>query len=317
MDLRPATTDDDGVYKAVRAQLSGTPLRLDRIAFDKTAPGPKDPIDRAVQSARTYDASLVFWIEERETVTLNFYLPRASGNRVQRRTLALELSNRSSRFEVISVVAADIIEGLLGTPKGRTGRPIPTDRPVPPRETPPEKSTGKTKRLEIFAAYAGTLIAPSQVAHGVRLGLGFLPLQHLVVSASYTQGIPVQHNTGALRLTVISRHIDVPVAGRFLLGPMDLRMGIAWSVDLRTYSTQSRNDGIEARPDDLLAVFALAPFVSAAWKFSERIGLYCRLGAEISVNEKTSKIAGQGEDAAVWEPFVVKFAYQFGLLVQI
>jgi hypothetical protein len=318
--LMVQSQNDEGLYKAIRAQLSASSLILNRVELDGGQAGSAVTLKSAARSARENGAAMVFWIEDNETCTMYFYLPDSSGGRFNTRSLNLDLSSSSSRFEVIALVAADIIEELLISHNSKP-------KPRPPAQMQRQETISIAKRdekvksrrlFEIFAAYTGSLFAESKASHGILLGLGILPIDRLVLAASFTQNLPLRSQDDEVRLTIVSRQVEVLAAGRILIKPVDIRMGLAWSIDLRTVSATSVTGTIRARSDKFMGVQSLAPFVSAAWIFSERIGLFARVGVNLAVNDTVYNVSHPDlTKTDVLDPFIAKLTYQLGLLVQI
>ena len=169
----------------------------------------------------------------------------------------------------------------------------------------------------MFAAYAGALFAAGAVTHGGRLGLGVLLLDHLVIAASFTPNLPLTLETEGIRLRVVSRIVEVSAAGGIWLNPVGLRLGVSWSIDLRSYSVTSLAERIEAQPDGLNRVNALTPFVSVEWGFSDNIGVFGRVGADIALNETVYTITRADHEVEAVVPFVTKLVYCLGLVIRI
>jgi hypothetical protein len=257
---------------------------------------------------------MVFWIEDKEACTVFFYIPNADGGRINSRVLNVNLVGRTSRFEVIAIAAASMIEGLLVT---HTLKPAPDADSLIPVTPPPVPQAPKRKWVEIFAAYAGSYFAADLVTHGIRLGLGVLPIHRLVMAASFIQNVPLTMETEDFQLTIRSRMVEISAALRLWIASAEIRLGLAWSIDLRSSSTASLSAQIDAEPDGFRGLNALIPFVSATWFFTERMGLFGNLGASIALNETVYKVEQlEGREVAV-SPFLAKLTYQCGLLVQL
>jgi hypothetical protein len=308
IELYGLTPNDTGLFKAIRAQLSAAPLVLDRIELVAEQADLIDPLKSASRLAEENQAAMVFWIEDKEACTMSFYIPGPGGGSINSRVLELDVDSQSSRFEVIAIAVASMVEGLL------VSQYI---KPAKKNGPSTEKVERKRTWLEVFAAYAGSYFAADMFTHGARLGLGFLPLDHLVIAASFTQNFPLKMKNEELRLKIISRIMEVSLAGRLLLSPVDIRLGLAWSIDVRSFSTTSLAQRIEAEPDGFNGVNALTPFFSMAFIFAERIGLFGRLGASLAMNETVYKIERYNTDTEALAPFFVKLTYQFGVIILI
>lgn len=308
---------DPGLYQAIRAQLSAAPLLLDRIDLADANVITADPLQGASTLAEENGAAMVFWIEDNETCRMFFYLPGPDGGRINSRTLDLNLNSDWSRFQTIAIAAASMVEGLLVTHRLQPITPAP--KPPPPIGSSFETNQGETKRkwFEISAAYAGSLFATELVTHGVCLGLGVHPFEHFVLGASFTQNGPLRVETDEYRLTLMSRNVEVSTTGRLLINSLEIRLGVAWTMDLRSISTTFISEKIEAKPDDFKGVHSLLPFVSLAWNFSEIIGIFGRVGAGFALNDTIYKMERIDGDTDEIVPFSAKFSYQLGLLIQI
>ncbi len=313
--------DDDGLFTAIRAQLSAAPLILEPVDLDATPAANLSAIPdlrgRVFDLTRQHRAAMVFWIELKETCRMNFYVPDASGGRIFSRAVNVDQDSRASRFDVIAVVASSVIEGILISQSLKNAEPGPSPNPPPIPEKEQEIVKKKRKRFEIFAAYEGALVTADKVSHGIALGLGFLPKERIVVSLSFAQNLKERFENNALRLDVTSRLLDLLFAFRLWTRPVDIRLALSWTVDFRSLSTNTKTEGVSARPDDFIAVHSLVPALFAAWLYRERVGLFGRVGASIALNETVYRIKQEGDYVVAFSPFIVKFLFQFGIIVQI
>jgi hypothetical protein len=171
--------------------------------------------------------------------------------------------------------------------------------------------------FEIHLAYAGSLVATEMLSHGGTLGVGFFPFRRLFIAASLKLYAPLTFENEALRIKLISRQVDVHAAARFLLSPFEIRLGLSYAVDFRSFSTAAVNDTIRPRKDDYNVIHSFVPFLFAAWTYRERIGIFGKTGASLATNETVFRIhRSNGELTEEFEPFDVKFVYQFGLVVR-
>lgn len=318
LDRQPAGPEEAGLYKAIRAQLSAMPLILDRV---RITDGSEEPLGSAPGLAAKNNVSMVFWIEEGATSEVFFFIPDANGGRVSSRALDLHLGGGSSRYEVIAIAVASMVEGLLATEQIR-----PAPAPSPPRAVPaslPLQDTSlEQHRFEIFAGYSGALFAKGLVTHGAKLGVGFLPIRHLAIAASFAHSLPFDVVTEELRLTIISRTVEVSLAGRMVWRAVDLRLGASWSIDLRSHSTQVQGRDLAPFPEEVNPVNAITPFLSAAWILTERLGITARAGAALAVDDTGYEISRIDEsdevhNEEVLRPFVAKLVYQIGIIIHI
>ena len=121
--------DDDELFLAIRAQLSGTPVLLDRYRADIAEESEMDNRQLAASVVDEAGASMVFWIEDGDVARTSYYIPGSDGGRIIERTLHLEASTRSSRIEVIAVAVASMVEKLLVT---HQIAPLPDPAKTPP-----------------------------------------------------------------------------------------------------------------------------------------------------------------------------------------
>ena len=315
LEISGVTPTDPELYQAIRAQLSGAPLILGRIEIEDGSAFGANPQGLAAKSATESASAMVFWIEDRETCRLFFYIPDPSGGRINSRTLVLERSNSWSRFQTIAIAAASMVEGLLVRHRIRAVPEPPP--PPPPQASAPEPAGNPDRRFEIFAAYAGALFAENTVTHGACLGFGVRPTSFIVLAASFTQNGPVAVRTEEYELDILSRNVEVSLAGRLRRKRFELRLGIAWSVDLRSFSSSFSAETVDGVPDGFHSVQTILPFIAAAWRFTERIGLFTRIGANIALNETAYKIDRLETDTEELLPFRVKLAWQLGLMFHI
>ncbi len=317
LEVRGVTPSDPALFDAIRAQLSAAALVLDRVQVSRDRDFAANPLPLVSATARETNADVVFWIEDKEICRLFFYVPDANGGEIHSRTLELDLNSSWSRFQTIAIAAAYTVEGLLVS----LGiKPVPKVQEHPTEVAPHSKrrtTVAKTRRFEISAAYAGSLFAAGTVTNGGCLEIGFRPLSHFIVAASFTQNTPITIRTDEYQFSILSRNIEVSTAGRFLMGSVEMRFGVAWYVALSSFSATFMSSTIERSPDGFKGVYNLMPFVSVVWRFSDRIGLMGRAGAAFAINENDYKIRRIEGATDVLTPLLVKMTYQLGLIIEL
>jgi hypothetical protein len=120
-----------------------------------------------------------------------------------------------------------------------------------------------------------------------------------------------------LKLTIVSRSVDITIAGRISVNSFDFRTGLSWSMDFRSFSTTPLSDRFEAEPDGLRVVNALVPFVSAAWVFHDRVCVFGRVGTSLALNETNYGTDREGKSTQLLEPFFAKLVYHLGAMLLI
>jgi hypothetical protein len=318
IDQHDSNSPGDSLYKAIRAQLSAAPVILERVFLDAAWDTAANPLDIAARLTRQHRAAIVFWIDTDEPYTIYFYMSDGFGGRINSRTLDINLSSKSGRFEVVAVVASSMIEGLLVSRNINDSASRPQE-PLPAPSVPNKSDTAKGRRwVELFAAYSGSLFTAGDVTHGVTaVGVGLFPIERMAVAASFTQSWPLRFVNDELRLLVQSQQFELLAAGRIIVRPFDVRLGLAWSADRRSYSTTSRSDTINPFPDGTIWVHSLVPFVYTAWTYHERVGLFARVGAGIALNETVYSVKRDVVSTKAFAPFNAKLCYQFGFVVWI
>ncbi len=247
IDLPNAAADNEELFKAIRAQLSALPITLRRIAPNADTPSSNDPTKSASKVADAYQADIVFWVTWDETCELSFFLPNPKGGRIIHRVLHLDIGTRTGRFEVIAIAAAGMIDGLI-TRGGHTS-PNPTVRTTTAASPAPKIDGRKKSWFEIFAAYGGAYFAADMPTHGIRIGFGLIPIDGLVIAASFQQNLPLIFENNLFRFTIISRFIEISTSGRFIFSPFDIRIGLPWSIELRSHSTEALSDNLQTNPN--------------------------------------------------------------------
>ncbi len=310
--------DDDGLYMAIRAQLSATPVALARIEVAETPAAAPDTLKSAAELAAEHGAAMVFWIQMSDRCEMSFFVPDASGGRITTRGVDLDLSSQSSRYDVIAVVASSVIEGLLVSSSLKNAGPERMGELRPSLVINRGGIETKGIQFEMAAAYTGALVAADTFSHGITLGLGILAAKRWVVAASFTQNLKQQLTGESLRLDIISRQLEVLAAARVAMRPLDVRLGICWSMDFRSLVTTAKVDSINPRQNDLVVVHSLVPMLSVAWLYRDRIGLFGRVGASLGLNEAVYKIKIHPEgEIDAFSPFVAELNFQFGLMIHI
>lgn len=300
---------DAGLYKAIRAQLSAAALILERVELPEEPAMTDDPEQKASRLAEEQRAAMVFWIEDAETCRMYYFIPDDTGGRITSRDLDIDLTSRASRNEVIAVVASSMIEGLLIS---RNLRASENTEEEPPLEAP----VGRRKWVELAMAYSGTLVAPQMVSHGGTTGLGVFPVERLVVGASVVLSYPQKFVDEELRLRAFSVQLEITAAGRLLIRPVEIRLGLAWFADFRSLAAESRSDTIEPRPEKRITVYSLVPFFCLGWAYRDRFGPFGRLGASLSLNETTYRVSRE-EPTDAFEPYLVKLFFQVGFFIRL
>lgn len=316
LELHGSVSSDDGLYNAISGQLSASSLILKRFSQDSPKAGSLHPQETAAMLASAHQAALVFWIEQSKTSNIFFYIPNNSGGHIYRRTVDSNLSSQPSRFEEIAVVVSSTIEGFLVASDNSIATPTQKQNPSSGLVN---KENAATRKMytEIHLAYAGTVTAPKVMSHGAMLGLGYFLVDHLQIGVSFTRSLPLGISTEDVRLKIITRQIVFFAAARISIHPVDIRLGIAWALDLRSFSTTPLSPTIAARPAGLKGVHSLVPFVLATWFFSQNFGIFGRLGAGFALNETMFRVNGSNNSSAVFEPYAVKLAFQLGLVIQL
>ena len=314
MTVVPGTlSDNPELFAAIRAQLSGLAFNVERIETEDEAATGLSAV--AAQEVEARGAAMVFWIESDAPVRLVFYIPGADGGRIIRRTLEIDSSSRLSRFEVIALAVTGMAEGVLFGPQRIVEPPPPpiSPEPTPP---PPEYPPRKRRLVELQFAYTGAYFAEEAVVHGGLLGIGVLPLKHFALNAAFFQHFPYDAETERLRLRMLSRGAEISAAGIVAPRAWELRLGLAASVTFVTYSPQSLVDTVDAAAEGLSAAWALMPFVSVARLFSDRVGIFALLGADIALNESDYRIKEAALITTVLSPFTAKLTWRFGMTVR-
>ena len=318
LDTPGVTPNDPVLYEAIRAQLSAAPLILDRIVLPDSKAFSADPLSNASQTAAFNHAAMTFWIEDKETCELFFYIPDAHGGRISSRTLDLDVNSAWSRFQTIAIAAASMVEGLLVRHHIRPAPKTPQESPEDTGQSVVSKPSTKKKRIEISAAYAGSLFSSDTVTNGFCLGIGVRPFDQFVIAVSFTQNVPLTRTTTLSELTIVSRVVEIAAAGLIRLRAAEIRLGAAWTIDMRSVSGTFSTDAIEPSPEGFDGINALVPFAAVEWRFSDRIGIFARAGASISLNDTVYKIKrSDGDDTDVLAPFIVKFSYGMGLMIHL
>ena len=312
MEHPGSNPSDDALFTAIRAQMSVASLTLKRIA--PTAPA--DLESSASHLATAHHAALVFWIEDGKPCQIHFFVPDDAGGQFSSRTIDIDVSNQSSRYDAIAVVAAIMIESLIVSQSPEPAVSRREREPAPVVEQGPTE--GKRRWLEIHLAYAGSFVATGMLSHGGTLGVGFFPVRRFFVAVSIGLYAPLAFSNEALRIELTSRQLEVDAAARLFMSPFEIRLGISYSADFRSFSTTALETTIRPRAAGTGGIHSIVPFLFAAWTYRERIGVFGKMGASLAINETVYRIRRvNGEPTEELEPFDVKLVYQFGLLVQL
>ncbi len=320
LDITGITRYDDTLYKAIRAQLSDASLQLNHLTTDDSQFVPADPLDSLSKMATDRGADIVFWIEEEGALcTIHFYNRHASERQIFTRELDLASENQLSRSDTIANAVSSIVEESISavSAKEQHADDGPAPPPPPPRNPPPPPAA-RQMGVNLFAAYSGIYFSSRSVTHGGRIGVALLPLKHLAIALSYTYNVPKKWESSRYQLTLTSSNIEMSFAARVPAGVFEFRLGAAWSLDLRSYSTSTYVATITPRPGDLITVHSIIPFVDAIWKISDHVGVSAGIGANIAVNEKAYLISrNDGSEYFVLTPFVTKLTYRLGVVLQL
>ncbi len=318
LEIHGLTPSAPELYEAIRAQLSAAPLTLDRIHIDEGHAFVTAPRDNASKLAAENNAAMLFWIEDEDACRLYFYIPDSSGGRINSRTLDLDLDSPWSRYQIIAIAAASMVEGLLIRhnikPAAQKKEPPVVTPPPPPSA---EKHPRKHGWVDMSAAYTGSLFAAGVVTSGIGIGVGVRPTRHFIITASFIQNFPLELATREYRLTITSRDIEVSAAGRMWVGTVGFLLGVAWSMDLRSFSTTFGPPTIRPISEGPTGIHALIPHVSVEWRVHQKIGLFALMGASIALNETVYKVDRIESETEELRPFFVKLRYQVGLVIHL
>ncbi len=311
-----ADPSDDALFTAIRAQLAVSSLTIERVAPTLPEATASALNTIAAHLAREHHADLVFWIEDKDPCQIHFFVPDNQGGQFSSRTVEVDSSRQTGRYDVIAVVAAVTIEGLIVQ-----NPPALPSTPTPQQQAPSVKTVkaeARPRRFELQAAYAGALTANKMPTHGGILGVGAFPVRRLFLAVSFSLFAPTSFSNEALQIRLISRQLEVQAAVRLFPSSLEIRLGVSYCADFRSYSTTALDDTIRARDDGFNAVHAFVPFLFAAWTYRDRIGLFGKVGASLAVNETVYRIHRvSGEYTEEMAPFDAKLIYQFGLLVRL
>ncbi len=341
LECRSNVQEADGLYVAVSAQLSGALVSLKRFSIDDLGDFPKTARQSAPRVASATGAVVVFWVEDGDPARVFFYIPSDDGGLYLERSLQIRAETGVGRFEVIGIAAAGMVEGVLSSHqkeiaaaqtlpgKAASGKAAPSPKPAEatPTQTdaPPMKTDTPIRNLyiELYAAYSGVLFAKDAFGHSVRPGIGFIVKQYWVFNAQFRLMLPLQFEDEWATLTVSSRTLLVSVQGRFRIkkGGFELRPGVAYTVDFRSFSTSGKRGTTGVASFDAAsgfrAVHGICPFVSAALFFQNRFGLFIEGGADIAVNETTYTINLNERPTPLAAPYTVKASVQAGIVIRI
>lgn len=316
LEIEGAAKPDASLYDALLAQLSASPVTIDRTEVSEEVNFNADPTRHAARLATQYHAGMVFWIDDAEICRLYFYIPDARGGKISSRRLNLSRNTSWSRTQIIAIAAASMVDGLLVRhrimPVGEKKSVPPPAKPLVQEEEPKEK----TNRFEFSAGYAGDLFASEQFRHGVSAGLGGFVTRHVIFAAAFIWYVPTSLRTDEFELTIQSRTVDVSVAARWDLSPLELRIGAAWQIDFRSVSVKSRAVDFYAAPDEFRAVNTGMPFIAAVWNLNRFVSVMGRIGAGFAVNDTVYKIQRSDGDSGELSPHHVRLSYFLGLIIR-
>jgi hypothetical protein len=330
LELGADSEETDGLFLSIRAQLSGAALTLKRFKVDISA----DREKAALLAASSTRAAVVFWVEDQDPARVFFYIPSKTGGTYLNRTLNIEQSKGVGRYEVIGIAAAGMLEGVLVSHRREieaaeqplaqasarkevtSGTADPNNGSAPTANLNPKS---RTVHIEFLASYSGMSFATDTFGHGVRLGIGLLPIDHLVLTAAFCMTFPMRKEDEWARLTVLSRTLFVSIAGRLPVKDtgIEFRPGASYTVDFRSFSTLGKSDSVDAALTGFRAVHGVNLFLSLVWFFKNRFGLYAEGGADIAMNETDYTISVDDTETIITSPFLVKAMVQAGIILQL
>lgn len=308
----PSASDDE-LFLAIQAQLSAAPLDLKRHRIPASASSMPPDNQASGQIVAVTGASMLFWVtgateDECETV---YFLPEGSDGTFVRRTLALQAGTESSRFEYIALAVAGMVEKFLVT---RRLVPPPPKEP-PPESTKPVAPKRKWSKIQLLAAYSGILMGKNDAQHGISAGLHWVPTPRMVIGMSYTPFFEYRNENDDLRLSITSRIAEVSIAVRMAEGPIDIQAGLAYDIDLRSFSTNAVSDTFQEEHNGVSVISALNPFLLATWAFSRYVGVYARIGVAVALNETTYQTSYDDVDSDMFSPLIFKLNWNFGAII--
>ncbi|MBN2803628.1 MAG: hypothetical protein JXR91_11075 [Deltaproteobacteria bacterium] len=318
LDVKGVTPYSMELYHSMRAQLSASPLTLERIELPNSDIFTSDPLKSAANIARQNNASMVFWIEDKKTCHLYFYLPDKENSSIRSRTLNLKLNNPWSRFQVISIAAASMIEGfLVSNQLNPTPPPVPPSVPEPKQNAESNKKVKNLPMFELSTAYSGRLLANKLFTNGIAIGVGRKLNRHLVASFSFASNFPAVIENSDYRLSISSKIIEISAAARWMPGIMDIRLGIAWSMNLQSFSTTTHTQSIIPVSNGLKRINVLSSFLSVSWINSRNLGLFIRVGANFPLNDTIYSINRIEGNSAEVVPYRIQPLFMSGFIILI
>jgi hypothetical protein len=316
LEIPSVTPNSDELYTAIRAQLATSNFRIHRLLIEKSAFDRGNTGKSASDLAVRHNVEMVFWIQlSPGSCLLSFYF-KERGEKVFQRRMKLDSENLSGQYEVISNGVSSFIEETIFIAHKDT-RPKTQSLPDSPAilATPAERrAAGK---LEISLMYNGMLFSKREVSNGVRGSLGVLAGERILLNLAFAQNAVTGFENRRYRFTVSSRNLDAGVFVNLPVRSMQLRFGVSYEVQLRTFTMESRVADLLARRGKLHSIHGVSPSVQLVWPLAGNFLFNMGVGAMVCVNEHgyiISRIDGTRYD--VVNPYTVKLTFHLGIIFQ-
>lgn len=316
LEIPSVTPNSDELYTAIRAQLATSNFQIHRLKIEKSAFDRGNAGKSASDIAVRHNVEMVFWIQlSPGSCLLSFYF-KERGEKVFQRRMNLDSENLSGQYEVISNGVSSFIEETIFNAR-EARRPQPQSLPESPAIPAISVDRRTAGKLEISLMYNGMLFSRRAVSNGVRGSLGVLAGERILLNLAFAQNAVTGFENRRYRFTVSSRNLDAGVSVNLPVRSVQLRFGVAYEVQLRTFTMESRVADLLARRGKLHGIHGVSPSVQLAWPLAGNFLFNMGVGAMVCVNEHgyiISRIDGTRYD--VVNPYTVKLTFHLGIIFQ-
>ncbi len=320
LELNIFKQEADGIFQAVRAQLSGSSLSLDRYSWDGELHDWKSKTQAAAEVSAAFSASMVFWIEDRESLKVFFFIPSKSGGIYFSRSLTIAQETGSGRSEVIGIAVAGMAEGILITHHQEIAAaatlPVKKADKEEPLKAEITEASSRSSYFELSLAYSGIHFSKSSFEHGAVCNFGLL-MKRLLFDIRFRMTFPEKFNNQFIVLTLLSRTLGVSLSSRFIIQKVEIRIGAAYLVDLRSFSVLKNSIAVQSTHSGFHAIHAISPLIAVLWNLTPRLSLLAETGVEIATKENDYTIVKEEEETIIASPYSAKASIRLGIAFKI
>jgi hypothetical protein len=313
--------------EAVAAMLADLPVVLDVEWVASLDPRFREQLAATRESAVRRGARIAFWVDPATAGEVLIFVAEPGGGRVLVRMIDTEGEPDESLADIVATILRGTVEALVQggeigvrapppppPPVVVVAPPPPPPPPPPVAAPPPPVAPPGPAVLELAGAYLPYLHdGGGSVVHGVRLALGWRPIDRLQVRLAYRFVVPFERENDLAALALSPHPFELGLLAHWSWGPWRLGVGGSLAVDVLTWSLSPRRDTVRAVGATSRGLAAVSPEVEFGWWPSGSYGLVVALGADVVFNDSASVIATASGPSVLVDPWPVRPFLRIGV----